>query len=274
MARWLRDTQRLHHSLGQDQCRHQEHDIADSEAEAFVASTQVNAVIQCTVFTLYGRGDVAADVVTEVQTAAANVVLETRDNTVDGLCVATEIYRSATPSALTGAKATYGELKTLEAVCSRTIAVSLTWFPVRLLWCWVCAIGGFNRVKKSTWGSFTFATATSGAESRCFALDLTTEVSRFVVVVEVSVGAGRCFICANLEVRGTLGHALRCFRQYSCPVNPTHVAPEQTLSSTHESNELAFFEWIFSTLETFLAGRVSTARLKLPAAGADSQHMH
>ena len=40
--------------------------VADTEADTFISTSKVEAVVKCTIFTVYGRSDVCTDVVTEV----------------------------------------------------------------------------------------------------------------------------------------------------------------------------------------------------------------
>lgn len=66
--------------------------VADTEAEAFVGASKVEAVVKSAVFAFNSGNNICTDVVTEVEATAANAVLVACDNAVYSFCVTTEIY--------------------------------------------------------------------------------------------------------------------------------------------------------------------------------------
>ena len=66
--------------------------VADTEAEAFVGASKVEAVVKSAVFAFNSGNNISTDVVTEVEATAANAVLVACDNAVYSFCVTTEIY--------------------------------------------------------------------------------------------------------------------------------------------------------------------------------------
>ena len=137
-----------------------------------------------------------------------------------------------------------------------------------MLSCWISTVSSLNGVDESTWkASFTVGAKSCFAESCCFALNLTTEASSIVVVVEVSECASRSFVSANLEVAEALLVTLRSvLHAVSAGFGETDTYRPSTTSvvgAWSQASELTCFDWVLSALKTFLARYRSAARLEL-----------
>ena len=137
-----------------------------------------------------------------------------------------------------------------------------------MLSCWIGAISCLNGVDESAWeASFATGADSCFTESCCFALDLTTETSCVVVVVEVSECAGCSFVSANLKVAKALLVTLRSvLHAVGAGFGETNTYRSSTTSvvgAWSQASELTCFDWVLSALKTFLARYRSAARLEL-----------